>query len=735
MILFINQINVTMKNVLFIFFFLCGIHSINSQPFFNKFIFGSNYTPPAKVAYAKQEKALYVLHGTSGHFFYPWDMLTLYKFDESGKKIWHKVIKNSFFDDNSNNTLLATADGNVVFTSRDKIDTTFYFNIRKVDRNGNLLWSRTISQGRTTIHTKRPTLLEDKIGNIWSISQELGAIGDNVKIDIVKFSKDGNVLKSKNLLRYTGSYDGRYETAVLDAQKEKLYLLARISSVLDADLNVIKQHRIPFYLQAGTLIDNKLILFGQADTPSNSATMVATDPNDLTNEYWGKTIANTSLGRATAINDGNFFYFSFDQIWKPQNEVVYKMKPDGSLIWVKKFSKCSQVCPNMDIQGSKLVLSHVSIEQVDTSGRNNCFVENVSTKSVNINYNIGTVSNIINTQDITLPKEKHLELDTLAMFVNDVCAEDGFEIDHGFKKDICIGDSLDIFPTLKDYAYLMQGEFVNSMQKISLPNFKKQYFGQVGFDTLKARVNYGGPWGCEGFVTMPLQIHGKPDYIPFKDSLDCGEGIALKLDKNYKYKWNDGDSLETKILVAPKTYIVTITDEIGCTAIRKSQIKNIQIPGYQIDTIICNDVAFSFALNNLTDVFINDKAITPPFEIKDNAKYKLKAKYKGCPFSQELQVKRDPCTASIFSPTIFSPDDNGINDDFEIHSNDIEIQQLSIYDRWGELVFNSDNTIKQWNGKFKSIPANPDVYVYHLIYKNIKNGKIEQQKGDFYLKR
>ena len=90
----------------------------------------------------------------------------------------------------------------------------------------------------------------------------------------------------------------------------------------------------------------------------------------------------------------------------------------------------------------------------------------------------------------------------------------------------------------------------------------------------------------------------------------------------------------------------------------------------------------------------------------------------------------------IFVPTVFSPDDNGINDYFYISGrfNLINIAYMQIYDRWGNQLFDAANVTPGdeqggWDGKFNGEYVMPGVYVYSakLVY---EDGIEEVIKGD-----
>ncbi len=111
----------------------------------------------------------------------------------------------------------------------------------------------------------------------------------------------------------------------------------------------------------------------------------------------------------------------------------------------------------------------------------------------------------------------------------------------------------------------------------------------------------------------------------------------------------------------------------------------------------------------------------------------------GCSSEDEIQilVKID---RGVYIPNIFSPNDDQVNDLFLISSNAlIEISEMSIYDRWGNVVFEKFNfqptdPSTVWDGTFDGKPANPGVFTYKVLLK-FKDGKEEVKYGDVTLIR
>ena len=63
-----------------------------------------------------------------------------------------------------------------------------------------------------------------------------------------------------------------------------------------------------------------------------------------------------------------------------------------------------------------------------------------------------------------------------------------------------------------------------------------------------------------------------------------------------------------------------------------------------------------------------------------------------CTVSQKIEIRVDTL-ADVYVPNIFSPNGDGSNDLFWIHGedNDIMIESLLIYDRWGSLVYEAED--------------------------------------------
>lgn len=68
----------------------------------------------------------------------------------------------------------------------------------------------------------------------------------------------------------------------------------------------------------------------------------------------------------------------------------------------------------------------------------------------------------------------------------------------------------------------------------------------------------------------------------------------------------------------------------------------------------------------------------------------------------------------VFVPNAFSPDGDGDNDILFVRSNIVEKLVFKVFDRWGNLIFESNDITRGWDGTYKGKLLDPDTYDYYL---------------------
>lgn len=102
----------------------------------------------------------------------------------------------------------------------------------------------------------------------------------------------------------------------------------------------------------------------------------------------------------------------------------------------------------------------------------------------------------------------------------------------------------------------------------------------------------------------------------------------------------------------------------------------------------------------------------------------------GCRASDKVLVIVD-LNRPVYPPNVFSPNNDGINDKFMIHTNKAAelILEFKVYNRWGGLLFEgydiTPNDISRgWDGTFGGEPLGPDVYTWYALIRFIDKAEI-----------
>ncbi|MCY7409049.1 MAG: PKD domain-containing protein, partial [Chitinophagales bacterium] len=85
-------------------------------------------------------------------------------------------------------------------------------------------------------------------------------------------------------------------------------------------------------------------------------------------------------------------------------------------------------------------------------------------------------------------------------------------------------------------------------------------------------------------------------------------------------------------------------------------------------------------------------------------------------------------------PNAFSPNGDGANDVLYVKGQDVKSLSFKVFNRWGELVFETNDINKGWNGIYKGMPQEMEVYVWELnaIF---SDGKAATRSGNVTLLR
>jgi gliding motility-associated-like protein len=245
-------------------------------------------------------------------------------------------------------------------------------------------------------------------------------------------------------------------------------------------------------------------------------------------------------------------------------------------------------------------------------------------------------------------------------------------------------------------------------------------------DTLLLHAINGYPYNAMDFFWSPASdIIGQTDTSTITIA-------PLKNTTYYVSAINDSgcvfmDTLEVEVSLLNAQSIIATTDDdsliLGLsTTLRATPSTGFNyswIPNANLDTPNQSTTIASPEITTTYTVFVTDP------------------KNSSCSYKNEVEVvvfEVNCGEPDIFIPNAFSPNLDGEHDIYRISGNVIQTMELQIYNRWGELVFESNDVNKGWDGTFNGKQVDPTVFVYQLKVVCIDN-KEYSTKGNITIVR
>jgi len=99
-------------------------------------------------------------------------------------------------------------------------------------------------------------------------------------------------------------------------------------------------------------------------------------------------------------------------------------------------------------------------------------------------------------------------------------------------------------------------------------------------------------------------------------------------------------------------------------------------------------------------------------------------------------VELSPCDECLFMPTAFTPNRDGRNDEYRpIVKCPVASFNMQIFNRWGEVVFRSEDPSAAWDGALNGNLCDAGAFVYLVEYRSSSTGTVRSLKGNITLIR
>ncbi len=280
--------------------------------------------------------------------------------------------------------------------------------------------------------------------------------------------------------------------------------------------------------------------------------------------------------------------------------------------------------------------------------------------------------------------------------------------------------------------------------KVDDPQWKKKWWNQSTADSVFVSdpgtyfVTVTNNYNCSGSDTINVISVSKPKFDLGHDVKKCvGYEITLATDVVADhYLWSTGEQTSSIDVNNFGRYWLTLTNDPACSKTDTVFVNYIPYPivNHSNDTTLCfaessNLFEISAESNPNYKYLWSTGDTTAITHVTSEGTYTVTVSIPNmnCAISESISLN-DYCEPHIYFPNAFTPNADGKNDLFITPNLYLKSYHLMIFDRWGELLFETDDTTKGWNGYYKNNLVQQDVYVWKVDYSFEKqNGAIKDK--------
>ena len=230
--------------------------------------------------------------------------------------------------------------------------------------------------------------------------------------------------------------------------------------------------------------------------------------------------------------------------------------------------------------------------------------------------------------------------------------------------------------------------------------------------------------------SYPLSPHTNCQYqfVCCTDVVDSLHPHHISLCENETYQLPDNTLIKTA-----GQYYATLKTAQGCDSILFYNITNIKSPAHLMatpDTCMKGANAIQLWASDGYDNYLwNNTTLTatPYFTVNNPGIYSVKVTNKCGTKTDSIHVYPD-CDFAIYFPNAFTPNKDFLNDILKVPElNKNKFSGLTIYNRYGQIVFRTQNRKEGWDGTFRGIAQENGVYIYFLEMEGFSGKKINQK--------
>lgn len=317
---------------------------------------------------------------------------------------------------------------------------------------------------------------------------------------------------------------------------------------------------------------------------------------------------------------------------------------------------------------------------------------------------------------------------------------------------MCLTDSVQLKPFSNGLRY--EWEPAATMND---PTAKEPYIKPVDPTTVYRVTSYIGK--CAASDQLVVKAVPYPNVSISSDTAICyGDKVSLVAEGGAFYQWSPLTAIRgasgPNPEVAPHEttqYTVSVADTLGCPKPSHAEVLVTVVPPVPAfagnDTVAVIDQPLQLQASGaelykwspasyLDRDDISNPVATFVSDVGDRITYSVKVSTpEGCFAYDTLVVRIFRTAPDIFVATAFTPDGDGLNDEFRAIPVGIkQFEYLKIYNRWGQLMFSTSDPTKGWDGRYKGVLQATDTFVW-MVKGTDYLGRMITKKGTMVLMR
>ncbi len=235
---------------------------------------------------------------------------------------------------------------------------------------------------------------------------------------------------------------------------------------------------------------------------------------------------------------------------------------------------------------------------------------------------------------------------------------------------------------------------------------------------------------CVNTASSTVVVNALPVLTMSGNAEVCeGSGIQLTSSGGISYLWSPPTGLNNSHIQNPfatpltsSTYSLVTTDLNGCTASGSVSVSVNPLPVTTInaDTLVMLGTSVQLLANGGTDyswspdLFLSCSDCENPVSVplRDISYMVTVTDVNGCRNADTVEIRVEDLV-TLYIPNAFTPSNaDARNDFFFVQGIGIKEFSLSVFNRWGTIVFETNDLNSKWDGTFGGQPVEQGVYVY-----------------------